>query len=614
MRHEGGRHAMVCLALAAASVIPFAGSLHGAFVYDDVKQIVGNPLIQDPRYLGKAMASDVWAFKGDRGESWSNYWRPGFVLWLILNHRLFGLRDTLGWHAASVAVHAATTLVAYGLLLRLGLSWRLAAAVCLLFAVHPVHVESVAWISGSPDPLAAVLLLGALWAALAARDLRRPALWWAAAVLLHLAALLVKEIAVLFPAVVAVAWWASAVGTGRRERALRALRAAGPFAVASAVFLVARVVVLGLVQVATPWRMGVPGILLNAPQLLVFYVRHSLWPASLGPSYPLRAVRPGALSAAAFWIPLGVLSVLCLLAWALVRGRRVGQIGVALFLLLLLPAFNVDAFIPEQIVHDRYLYLPLLGILMAIVRVPPRAEGLALALAALLSVPLALATARYAAAWTSERALWERGVRADPGSSFNWAQYAHALLQEGRVGAAGEAADHALAIGPVTGGFLTRADVALRQGRFPEAEADLHRVLAAQPDNPLAYERLALVYQAQGRLADAEATLREGSDRVPYRRCAFGSNLAVVVYLAGRKADALAELERVRPLMGTESSAACRMALVRLGTIYGEMGREADAQRAFEEYLQRSGPFDDPETRATREMVQRRFMAERAHE
>jgi tetratricopeptide (TPR) repeat protein len=230
----------------------------------------------------------------------------------------------------------------------------------------------------------------------------------------------------------------------------------------------------------------------------------------------------------------------------------------------------------------------------------------ALTLAACLSVPLALATARYAAAWTSERALWERGVRTDPGSSFNWAQYAHALLQEGRVDPARLAADRALEIGPVTSGFLTRAEIALRQARFAEAEADLLRVLAAQPDNPVAYERLALAYQAQGRLPDAEATLRQAGDRVPYRRCAFGSNLAVVLYLAGRKADALSELERIRALTGTEANAGCRMALVRLGTIYGELGRDADAARAFAEYLEKSAPFDDPETRATREMVQRR--------
>ena len=614
------RHAVACLVLAAVAVAPFTGSLRGAFVYDDVKQIAGNPLIQDHRHVWKALVSDVWAFKGDRGEAWSNYWRPGFVLWLMLNHSLFGLRSTLGWHAASVALHAAATLLAYGLLLHLGLSWILAGAVCLLFAVHPVHVESVAWISGSPDPLLSVFLLGALWCALAARGHRRAAAW-TAAVLLFVAALLVKEIAVLFPLVIAVAWWAAGQGAGRRERALAALRAAAPFALLSAVFLVARVLVLGHVQVATPWRMGIRGVLLNFPQLLCFYVGQSLWPGFLGPSYPLRAVRPGSLTAAGFWIPLLIAAVIALLAFCLARGRVAGAVGIALFVLLLLPAFNIDAFIPEQLVHDRYLYLPLLGLLMALAPPlaeaagrlfhldAPRAHGVVLGLALCLSVPLAMKTARYAAAWTSELALWERGIRSDPGSSFNWAQYARALAQDGRLDAARAASDRALAIGPVTSGFLTRAEIALRQGRFPDAEADLLKVLADQPDNPLVYERLALCYQGQGRLADALATLRRGREWVPYRACAFGSNLAVLLYQAGRKDEALEELERLRPLTATEPSAACRMGLVRLGSIYAERGREAEAARAFEEYLQQSAPFDDAETRATREMVARRLSA-----
>jgi len=610
------RHGLVCLALAAASVAPFLPGLRGAFVYDDVKQIVGNPLIQDDARIGTALTSDVWAFKGDRGETWSNYWRPGFVLWLVANHRLFGLRSTLGWHAASLALHAAATLIGYAVLLRLGLGAALAAAVSLLFAVHPAHVESVAWISGAPDPLLAVPLLGALWCVLAARGRRRWA-WWIAAVVLHVAALAVKEIAVLFPAVVAVAWAATRKESSPRRRAAGALGAAAPFAVASALYLVARVLLLGRVQVATRWSMGLPGILLNAPQLLVFYLRQSLWPVSLGPSYPLRAVRPGALDAAGLWVPLAIVAVASLVAWRLARGRVAGQVGLALFLLLLLPAFNIDAFIPEQLVHDRYLYVPLLGLLALVVPPlaqgaarlfrfePPRAERLVLGLAACLALPLGMASARYARAWTSERALWERGVRSDPGSSVNWAQYGHALLQDGDLDRARAAVDRALAIGPVTSGFLTRAEIAVRQKRFEAAEADLQTVLAEQPDNPLAYERLAFAYQAQGRWADAEAALRKGREWIPYRRCAFGSNLAVILYQAGRKAEALSELEQARALAASEPTPACRAGLVRLGALYAEMGRRADAARVFADYLRVSAPFDDPETRATRATVER---------
>ena len=414
---------------------------------------------------------------------------------------------------------------------------------------------------------------------------------------------------VVGPLVVVVAWAAMRPREPSRARVLGAIRAAAPFAVASALYLVARGLVLGRVQVATPWRMGLPGILVNAPQLLVFYVRQSLWPVWLGPSYPLRAVRPHALDAARFGLPLALVAVGAAVAWRLTRGKGVARIGLALFVLLLLPAFNIDAFIPEQLVHDRYLYLPLLGILMALVAwvERPRDQVLALALAAGLSVPLGVAASRYAAAWTSERALWERGVRSDPSSSLNWAQYAHALLQEGDLDGARGAADRALAIGPVTMGFLTRAEIAIRQRRFAEAEADLLKVLADQPDNPQAYERLALCYQAQGRLGEAEATLRKAREWVPYRRCAFGSNIAAILYLEGRRAEALAELEGVRSLTAAEPSGACRVALLRLGSMYADLGRDADAAHALEDYLRISAPFDDPETRALRQSVERQL-------
>src|SRR5262245_37593278 len=95
------------LVLAAAAFLVFANSLHGDFIYDDTKQITGNDLIQDNRHFVRALTSDVWAFKGQRAEAWSSYWRPAFILWLIVNHRMFGLESTVGWHAMSLLLHAA---------------------------------------------------------------------------------------------------------------------------------------------------------------------------------------------------------------------------------------------------------------------------------------------------------------------------------------------------------------------------------------------------------------------------------------------------------------------------------------------------------------------------
>jgi hypothetical protein len=224
---------------AVAAVVAFANATGGAFVYDDTRQIVANPLIQDPARLGEALASDVWAFRAEAGEAGSNYWRPAFVGWMVLNERLFGL-DPAGWHLSSLLLHALVTALAFGFLRQLRADARIAGAAALLFAVHPVHTESVAWISGSPDLLLGVGVLGALGAVLAA--LERPAGWkWALAAAAGVLAVGSKEVGVVLPALVGVAVWlapepegaaagaapTAAAPAGRRLR--RALLVALPF-------------------------------------------------------------------------------------------------------------------------------------------------------------------------------------------------------------------------------------------------------------------------------------------------------------------------------------------------------------------------------------------------
>ena len=194
-------------------------------MYDDNWQIVQNHLIQENSLILKALSSDVWAFRGDSERVVSNYWRPGFVLYLILNQRLFGLADTTGWHVTNILLHTLTVVIAYGFLRFLKLTAWVAGAISLVFAVHPAHVESVAWISGSPDLILAPAFLGALWLLLSAfppteqpagkshRKTKQPAeksrspIRWRLLVAGILAALAMsaKEIGLLFPLVATTA-------------------------------------------------------------------------------------------------------------------------------------------------------------------------------------------------------------------------------------------------------------------------------------------------------------------------------------------------------------------------------------------------------------------------
>ena len=276
---------LVVLAIIALCAVCFANSVSGEFVYDDNIQIASNDLIKNPQLLPKAMVSDVFAFKGDTGKAWSNYWRPTFVAWLALNYWLFGL-NPVGWHIGNILLHAAVAIAGYATLRAARLPRPLAIAAVFLFAVHPVHVESVAWISGSTDMLFALPLLGSLWMFLATAQ-RRTALHWCAMLALYAIALLAKESAIVFPAMV---FGVSAM-IGRREDAgpfqwRAALRDAIPFALMAGLYLLGRYAVLGKFSGESPWKADPVTILNTAPSELAFYLRQTFLPLWIVPSYP----------------------------------------------------------------------------------------------------------------------------------------------------------------------------------------------------------------------------------------------------------------------------------------------------------------------------------------
>lgn len=605
----------VALALVLLSFAVYAPALTGGFVYDDTQQIVANPLIREGGLFWRALTSDVWAFKGDASEPRSAYWRPAFVLWLVVNERLFGVESAVGWHAMNIALHAVVCVLGYRLVRRLGTPWPIAAAALVLFCVHPVQVESVAWVSGSPNILSAATLLGALLFFLDA-SAHPSALRWAAALGLYLVSLLSKEIAVLFPAITFAA--SLALGprgpSARRERIALAARRTAPFLAVAAVFLVARFLVLGRLEMRMPWHRGPVELLVSLPSLLAFYLRQIVFPVPIGPSYPLRPIEPAEVGLSNFWLPLVVtLATLAFVGRAARRGLD-GRIGAMLLLLPLLPAMNINAYIPEQIVHDRYLYLPLFGALLLalpalaaaaerLLRIaPPRAERLTVAVALALSVPLAIETVSYSKVWKSELSLWERAIEVDPESAFNLSKYGNALRRVGRLEEARAALDRSIAIHSNPVAMTDRGILALAEGRLADAERDLRAVVtqAARYAPLAAYEHLCLCLQRQGRLEEAAALLRDARERHPYARARVTANLAVLLYGIGRRQEVLAELEAIRPAARAERDPGARKVLFLLGMLYSEMGRADEARATLEEYLALTQGDGDPETQVLR--------------
>jgi tetratricopeptide (TPR) repeat protein len=592
------RDTMWIVIITLAAVLVYLNAVRGDFVYDDNRQIAANPLIQDNSAIGKALVSDVWAFKGSGTVAASNYWRPTFTAWCILNYRLFGI-DPTGWHVLNLLLHAAVCIVGFFLLRRWNVSAWIAAAIMLLFAVHPVHTESVAWISGSPDLLLALFLLLSLIFADRAREsgVGRDL---AISVVFYLLALGSKEIAVFCLPVYVIVLAKRKDGSGWSSDLLNqaAWRSAIGFLVAVIAYFLARMGIIGAISRSPEFAPDTTSAILTIPAAFVFYLRQMFFPLWLGPNYSLRPVE--AIGLTNFVLPL-VIAILVVMGLVyLSAGSFVRRVGLALFLLPLLPAMLIFAFPSDQIVHDRYLYLPLLGFLIVVVdlvaefvtkRLGDSGERYLLFASVAVGAVLAIQTFSYNRAWLTDLALWKHAVTIDESSPTNWLQLGAELDDQQEPQAAAEAYKRALALRRDPLAVMGASRVAIALGDPDSAIRELETVIDLPPESVTAYtvfqsyEALAIALQQRKDLVGAERRIREARERLPIYRAALTEKLAVILYLQNRKSDALAELEGVRAQARKEMLEASKSVFLRLGMLYAEQGRKPEARAALEEFL-----------------------------
>lgn len=579
----------------------FANGLRGEFILDDHKQIARNDLIRIPKFWPKALTSDIWAFKGERDTPWSNYWRPGHVAWLIANYQLFG-PEPLGWHLTNLLAHCGVVACAYVVLRWLRAARGVAAAIVALFAVHPTRAESVTWIAGVHDVLAALWQLLALICLLSLWRRERSAepldMWqtawrWTAAIVFYALAVTTKEIAIFFALIVAIVRYTEAQPNESRDRLRRAVMPALPFAGIAIAFLVARRLVLGGTQLQFDWQPSLTSVLASVPLVVMFYLRQILFPYWVSWSYPVRIVDAQHMNLWTFWLPLAGLIVIASLARRFVRGR-LPVIGAAIFCLTLMPALNLKGFLPEDLVKDRFLYLPLLGFLMIVVPLARNALRGALgsaggavgaALCTIAVLALSVRTYQYNFAWRDEVTFWEHAVRSDPTSAASHGRLGFAYMEAGRLDAARQAMDRSIEIQPTIATLTTRAELSIKQRRYEDAVKDCQALLEKRPDDFHALERLAMARRHQGRLDEAVETFRRARQAAPFRAAAFTDQLAVVLYEQGKRDEALRELESARAQAETEFSPAARMVLFHLGMLYMELGRRDDGATTLRRFL-----------------------------
>lgn len=187
-------------------VLVFASGLGGDFVMDDWPVVSDNSKITDTKYIPDYFTHGVWAntdLATQTGIGGHNLYRPVFLLTLNLAHQLWG-NSALGFHSLNLVLHGINTILVYFLILGfLSPTQRMIAGMsAAIFAVHPVHVESVSWIAGITDPLVSVFLLSTFLLhrrSYQATGKSTKSLYTAGAVLCFGLALLSKETAIFFP-------------------------------------------------------------------------------------------------------------------------------------------------------------------------------------------------------------------------------------------------------------------------------------------------------------------------------------------------------------------------------------------------------------------------------
>ncbi len=528
---SGRRLALASGALGVATLLVFAQVRHHDFVdWDDPSLITTNPVV-----VGGLTAEGVReAWTGT--PHWGN-WIPLTVLSLMANVSAHGL-DAPGILLTNVAIHALAALALLLALVRMTGALGPSLFVAGVFALHPLHVESVAWATERKDVLCGLFWMLTLLAW--ARYAEAPTAGrYAAVAMATAAALLSKPMAVTLPCVLLLLdYWPLDRWRDARRCVLEKLPLLGMVAVVAGITFLAQEPTMQLGE-----RVALPQRVANAIDSYAAYLGQTFWPTRLAYFYPHpeAGLPPGRVAVGA-----AVLLALTGLALHQARRRPWGLVGWLWYLGTLVPVIGLVQ-VGSQARADRYTYLPMVGIAIAVAWAAREAAGarrerrLALAgVAAVVLLALGLTAHRQVAVWRDSVTLRSHAVAVRPPDAVLEAGLAGALVSAGRTEEALAHLDEAIRLEPSwTPARLMRAKGRMRVGRVEEAIADYRAILTTEPGNARARANLGLALARSGRPREARAELERAvaqprpGDVAPERWARVHLGLARLLAAAG---------------------------------------------------------------------------------
>lgn len=536
------------LLLVLISALPYINSLRNGFVYDDDFQVLANPYLLNFHYLRQIFTTSVWSFKGGAGGA-TNYYRPMMSLGYLLLYQLFGPKP-LVFHAANLLVHVGVVLLVYKVTERI--FPKLGLVTAIIFALHPVHSESVDWVGAITDLELSLFYLAAFYFYLRIPRLAEPGLDWRwlkmqfAATIALVLAMLSKEQALTLPIVLSL--YEHLYRDDRKQTSIfEKVSRYAPLWLVVPVYLIVRAHFLGgFTAVTSRPTFALDECVLSAIALIGQYAGKALWPAQLCMYYVFphtwQRLLPAVLDG------IAALTLGAFLFAVLWKRARLVSFGLVWFMVTLAPVLNVR-WMPEAAFAERYLYLPSVGLswviawaLFGLWNGAGRQGRVWRAALALVGTALgALAVARVVTRnrdWKDEVVLYRQTLAVSPDAYAIHTDLGKVYWDRDQRNLAEQEWQTAAQLSPDTPVTLNNLGLLLTsEHRYDEAISDLRRAIQVSPTDTMAHVDLGIAYDELGRRQDAEQELRTAVSLSPLSILAR-NQLGQILTNAGRFADA----------------------------------------------------------------------------
>ena len=578
---------LICAALVLGCIAIYGQTLLANFVvYDDTLYVTENAEVQ----AGISWSGVIWAFTTDR----ALYLHP--LTWLshMLDCTLYGL-NPWGHHLTSVLFHCANTVLLFLVLLRMtGKAWP-AAVAAALWGLHPLRVESVAWVAERKDVLSMFFWVLGMWAHLRYRERPGPVRYLGVAVMFVLG-FLSKPMMVTFPCVLLLLdYWPLdrvdrteplGVMAGRMARLF--IEKAPLFLLTAAMSAVTYVMQSSSDNLRFMAQISLADRCVNAVVVYALYIVKTVWPTGLAPYYPHPVHRP-------LWqlaVAAPVLLALTLICLKHMRSRPWLLVGWLWYLGTLVPV--IELIQAGSFSHaDRYTYIPAVGLCIMAAFTLNEIRSRSRAGRAVVDAAVVLAVLAYTAAaahqttyWKDSEVLFRHALEVTPDNSIAQCNLASGLYQKKRYDEALAHCERSLQLAPGNNVAVEGMGMILHDmGRYEEALVKHREALALMPSDSKAQRNLRKTLKALGRLDTTEEEYGQLQEK-PFKSVDDLCRLGTLAMKLGKPDDAFKAFEAALKIEPDS-----KRVHNTVGDVLAGDGKFADALQYYEKAL-RADPAD----------------------